>query len=135
VHDWLLDRRFVSEDGRLSFAVDRDLRVTVRREPGGEILLERAPATWTPHVDPTSEDAHRRLDRLIVELGPEGIGATYELLFARESPGPGPRWVTLAPSTAPADVRVFPEYGGSPFTDDWDWQEGWWCPYSTFRAA
>ena len=35
-----------------------------------------------------------------------------------------------------AELRLFPEYGSSPYMpDDWDWQEGWWYPYSTFRAA
>ena len=45
-------------------------------------------------------------------------------------------WIAALTDTPLAELRLFPEFGGSPWTStDWDWQEGWWYPYSTFRPA
>ena len=76
---------------------------------------------------------------LFVELTAPGWGDMYFLMFARptddRSRYHGYDWIALAEDTPISGMIVFPEYGGSPFMDDWDWQEGWWYPYSNYRLA
>lgn len=147
----LLNRRFVSDDGRLALTLrladassaERaryPLVATVERADGSERLLSAAPAAWIPRKDEHAKEASRRLDRVQVELGPPGIGETYILMLARPSDD-GARWhgyshVALRDDTPVEEVAIFPEHGGTPYGgDDWDWQEGWWYPYSTYRVA
>jgi len=144
----LLGLRFVSEDGRLYFVVRPanasftrsarfPLSIEVGRPDGSARLLLEAPARWLPREDEEAREAGRRLDRLQVELGVPGMGETYNLMFSRPTDDRqrwhGYDWVALRPETPPEEIAVFPEHGGTPFgPDDWDWQEGWWYPYSTF---
>jgi hypothetical protein len=142
---------FMSEDGRLVFNMrpaepsSRDAARfpwVVDVGPPGDptALLLEAPAAWLPRTDEDATEAYRRLDRLQVELGVPSIGPTWTLMFARPTDDRAKwhayDWVALRGDTALAEVVVFPEYGGTPYgPDDWDWQEGWWYPYATFRAA
>ena len=146
----LLGVRFVSEDGKLYFVVRRadpsaptwprfPLAVEVGRPDGSGRLLDSAPARWLPREDEEAQEASRRLDRVEVELGIPCMGETYQLIFTRPTDD-RQRWhgydqVALRPDTRLEEIAVFPEHGGTPFgPDDWDWQEGWWYPYSTFRV-
>jgi hypothetical protein len=141
----LLGRRFVSDDRRLALVLRRaaddagfPLRVVVTRGAAGELAL---PARWLPRADEDSPDARTRLDVVQAELGAAGVGPTYSLFVARPTDD-RTRWhgfdaVALRADTPAEDVLLFPQYGGTPFgsaEDDWDWQQGWWHPYSTFRA-
>ncbi len=145
----LLGVRFVSDDGKLAFTIhdaagpEKDrfpLEVTAESVPSGERLLDRAPASWTPREDPQAEGGRARLDRVMVELGVAGMGDTWNLLFARptddRSRYHGYDWIAVTEDSPVAEMAVFPEFGGNPFGGmEWDWQDGWWYPYSTFRAA
>ena len=146
----LIDVRFVSEDRRLTLLVRRaDPRearsarypwaVDVGRVGSPTCFLHGAPARFRPREDEDAREASRRLDRLEVELETPSVGPTYTLMLARatddRSRWHGYDWVALREGTRASEVRLFPEYGGTPFgADDWDWQEGWWYPYSTYRA-
>ncbi len=137
----LLERRFVSEDGVLSLTVegyDGGLWTTVTRVSTGECLLACAVSTFTRHRDPASPDSTARLDHLEVELGAPNVGPLYRLYFARKiRPGESheKEWLTLSEDTPTEAIRIFPEYRSSPFVTDYDWQDGWWYPYSRFRCA
>jgi hypothetical protein len=145
----LVDALFVSEDRKLACQIvrgDRDdaegapLLTTVWAGIGGPVLLSPANTRWRPANAPASEHASERLGQLQCELGIVGIGNLYNLYVVRRNPAPTPvddkEWITALPDTPLADLRLFPQYGGSPYMpDDWDWQDGWWYPYSTFRAA
>lgn len=145
----LLGLRFVSEDGKLYFVVRQSastgddagrfpLEVEVGRPSTREPLLSAAPARFRPREDEDAREARRRLDRVEVELGIPDVGETWQLMFTRptddRSRWNGFDWVALRPDTPPEEVAVFPEHGGTPYGGDgWDWQEGWWYPYSTFH--
>ena len=143
----LLDALFVAEDGKLACQIERGepddeepFRATVWRGVGGAILLAAAPATWRSATAPSSPHAFERLGRLQAELGIVGVGNLYTFYVVRKNPAPtGPddkEWIAALPDTPLDELRLFPEYGSSPYMpDDWDWQDGWWYPYSTFRAA
>ena len=145
----LLDALFVAEDGKLACRITRGDGVAAEAAPllatvwagvGGAVLLGAAHTTWRPATAPRSTYAGERLGRLLVELGPVGVGNLYELYVVRPNPAPttadDKQWVAALPDTPLAELRLFPEYGSSPYMpDDWDWQDGWWYPYSTYRAA
>lgn len=140
---------FVAEDGKLACRVERGdgrdgeaapFLTTVWAGLGGAVLLRRDHTTWRPATKLRSEHASERIGQLQVELGLVGTGNLYELYVARPNPDPSifgdKEWVAALPDTPLAELRLFPEYGRSPYTaDDWDWQDGWWYPYSTFRPA
>jgi hypothetical protein len=145
----LLGALFVAEDLKLVCRVDRakdgegeglPLLTTVWAGVGGATLLDRAPTQWRPGTKPGSELASERLGLLKAELGVVGAGNLYELYVVRRNHDHatfGPKeWIAALPETPLAELRLFPEYGQSPYMpDDWDWQDGWWYPYSTFRPA
>jgi hypothetical protein len=141
----LLGALFIAEDGRLVCRIDRgDDRATFVATMwagiGGRLLLRRDPAAWLPPTAPRSEVASERMGMLQIELGHVGWGDTYKIYVARPNPDRATfgdkEWVGGLPRTPLADLRLFPEHGGNPYTaDDWDWQDGWWYPYSTFRPA
>jgi len=146
---------FVAEDGKLALRISQAQRTTVWRGIGGVRLLHDAVGEWRARTDTSSRYAHERLDRHVVELGLAGVEDTYHLMFVRRNPAgrlgangidagerapPTPSgrvfdWIAIEHDTPLAEVRVLPQYGGSPFVDDWDWQDGWWYPYSTYRPA
>ena len=147
---------FVAEDGKLACRVvrgegarapgdppDRDVApflTTVWAGVGGRSELDDAHTEWRPATVPRSEHARERLGRLQAELGIVGVGNLYTLYVVRANPDRetfgDKEWIAALPETPLAELRLFPEYGGSPYMpDDWDWQEGWWYPYSTFRPA
>ena len=143
----LLGRRFVSEDRRLYFIVREaredegerarfPLRLEVGR-PGGGLVVQGGLARWLPRKNTSSERAFERLDRVMAELETPNLGPTYTLLFTRPTDqAEGFRQLALRADTPVAAVEVFPEYGSTPngaSEDEWDWQSGWWYPYSTFR--
>ncbi len=145
----LLDALFVAEDLKLACRVERGngrdeegapLLITVHSGLGGPPLLGRAHTQWRPATKPNAENASERLGRLEAELGIIGAGNLYRLYVVRlnlDHATFGPKeWIAAQPDTPLADIRLFPEYGQSPYMpDDWDWQDGWWYPYSTFRPA
>ncbi len=145
----LLGALFVSEDGKLTCRIVRDARrngegapflTTVWAGIGGPVLLLAVHSKWRPAKAPRSEHASDRLGQLQAELGVVGAGDLYTLYVVRRNPHHSTfgdkEWVAALPDTPLAELRLFPEYGGSPYTpDDWDWQSGWWYPYSTFRPA
>ncbi|MBL8622748.1 MAG: ankyrin repeat domain-containing protein [Myxococcales bacterium] len=139
---------FVAEDGKLACRIargdgpgdDAPFRATVWSGVGGSVLMSEAHTTWRPATAPSSPHAFERLGRLQAELGIVGVGNLYTFYVVRKNPAPtGPddkEWIAALPDTPLDELRLFPEYGSSPYMpDDWDWQEGWWYPYSTFRAA
>jgi hypothetical protein len=143
----LLGALFVAENGRLACRIDRGdepagapFLATVWAGIGGALLLRRDHTNWRAATAPRSPIASERIGKLHIELGPVGVGNLYELYVARPNPDPAifgdKEWVGALPRTPLAELRLFPEYGSSPYTaDDWDWQDGWWYPYSTFRPA
>jgi len=153
----LLGALFVAEDGKLACRVARGpegarapgdppggdvapLLTTVWAGAGGRNELDDAHTEWHPATAPRSEHARERLGRLQAELGIVGVGNLYTLYVVRPNPDRelfgDKEWIAALPDTPLAELRLFPEYGGSPYMpDDWDWQEGWWYPYSTFRPA
>ena len=137
----LLQRRFVSEDGMLSLTVEEHdgvLLTTVTRVSTGECLLAYAVSTFTRHRDPASPDSTARLDHLDVELEVPNVGPFYRLYFARKirsGETHEKEWLTVSEDTPAEEIRIFPEYCSSPFVTDYDWQDGWWYPYSSFRWA
>jgi len=145
----LLGALFVAEDGNLAcLFVLGDERAgegarfvtTVWAGIGGPELLSPAVTRWRPATKPSSEYAGDRLGQMQAELGVVGAGDLYCLYVVRKNPDHATfgdkEWVAARPDTPLADLRLFPEYGSSPYTPyDWDWQDGWWYPYSTFRPA
>lgn len=137
-----LDRTFVSEDGELSFLVIREtgrdgrstLQTKVREGPEGPTLLDWSLTRWHPRGD---DPLHpfRRLDRLDVEMGPDGFGELYQLLFARPNPGDeGFRWIPLEANTPLEDIRVFSDWGSALYATDHEWDDGWWNTPTRFHA-
>lgn len=142
----LLGALFVAEDLKLVCRVvrgegeDGPLLTTVWAGVGGPCLLGRAVTQWRGATKLASEHARERLGQLQAELGIVGAGDLYELYVVRRNPDHAlygdKEWIAALPETPLAELRLFPEYGSSPYTPfDWDWQEGWWYPYSTFRPA
>ena len=144
----LLGALFVAEDKKLTCRIVRGdgreaeaapFLTTVWSASGAE-LLTRTHTTWRPAKDPRSEYPGERLGQLQAELGIVGMGNLYELYVVRKNPDQAifgnKEWIAALPDTPLAELRLFPEYGQSPYMpDDWDWQDGWWYPYSTFRPA
>jgi hypothetical protein len=140
-----LERRFASADGRLTLVFRRaddaafPLRVIVTRPLDGRVLGE-LPARFVPRTDETARDAKSRLDLVQAELGVPRAGPTYTLFLSRPTDDRS-RWngydfVALRSDTLVEQVTIFPQYDGTPFSgaeEDWDWQRGWWHPYSNFR--
>jgi Ankyrin repeats (3 copies) len=143
----LLGALFVAEDGKLACRIERGgdgerapFLTTVWAGVGGVALLRRDHTGWRPATVPRSEHAGERIGQLQVELGVVGAGDLYQLYVARPNPDASTfgdkEWIAALPDTPLAELRLFPEHCGSPYTaDDWDWQSGWWYPYSTFRPA
>lgn len=141
----LLGALFVAEDRKLALRVDRSegppgFATWVWSGLGGAALLEGAHTEWKPAKDLGSSHGLDRIGHFDVELGPVGVGDLYHLMIAWENPDParyGDRqWIAPYPDVSLEALRVFPEFGGSPFSGtDWDWQDGWWYPYSTFAPA
>lgn len=145
----LLGALFVAEDARLACRIVRGVpgtgaaapfQVTVWAGVGGSVLLSDAFTRWRPAKAVDATFASERLGQLQAELGIIGAGNLYELYVVRGNPAPaGPddkAWIAALPDTPLDELRLFPEYGSSPYMpDDWDWQDGWWYPYSTFRSA
>ena len=147
----LLGVRFLSEDGKLAFTVrhadppDRphfplSVEVVAYTEGGPRVRIHDGLARFIPRQDEDAEHAGTRLDRIQIELGTPHVGPTYSLLLCRptddRSRWRGFDWVPLRADTPVEVMAAFPQYGGTPYgPDDWDWQEGWWYPYSTFHAA
>ncbi len=148
----LLGALFVAEDGKLACRVVRGegrdrgeapFLTTVWAGIGGPEVLSSVHTTWLPATAPRSEHASERLGRMQAELGIVGVGNLYTLYVVRRRPDPSSdpswgdkEWVAALPETPLEALRLFPEYGSSPYMpDDWDWQDGWWYPYSTFRPA
>lgn len=145
----LLGALFVAEDGKLACRIVRGdgrdtegapFLTTVWAGIGGTVLLPSVYTGWRPPVAPRAEHASERLGQMDAELGIVGAGNLYKLYVVRKNPDPAlfgdKEWVATLPDTPLAELRLFPEYGSSPYMpDDWDWQEGWWYPYSTFRPA
>ncbi len=141
----LLGALFVAEDGKLACQIERGekdmpFRTTVWAGIGGSLLLDRAHTTWRPAKNTRSQDANERLGQLQAELGTVGLGNLYELYVVRGNPDLATfgdkEWIAALPETPLTDLRLFPQHGQSPYTSDmWDWQDGWWYPYSTFRPA
>jgi hypothetical protein len=139
---------FVSEDLRLACEVRAHslgtsrggLTTSVWDRVSRDILLEDAPTEWTPPSRSDSAVANERLGQLRVELGVVGAGDLYCLYVVRRNQCPetlgDKTWVAAATDTARDDLRLLPQFSSSPYTPyDWVWQDGWWCPYSTFRPA
>lgn len=145
----LLGALFVSEDGRLACRIERGDGVEAQGAPfvitvwagvGGGAHMYRDFTRWCPATKPSSQYAHDRLGRMQAELGVVGMGDTFSLYVVRRNPDPArfgdKEWIAALPDTPLAELRLFPEFGGSPYTStDWEWQDGWWYPYSTFRPA
>lgn len=120
------------DDGREAIAV------SVWRVADGGALMTRRPGKWrAPRVGAeASAYARERLGFVQVEVGLPGLGTTYDLMVARANPEPGTRggyqWIRLAPETARADVRLFPEAGASYY----EAVLGYWDDYvETLRDA
>ncbi len=137
---------FVAEDAKLACRIERGdqadgaaFRATVWAGIGGPMHLARSVTTWHPATKPSSEYVGERLGRMQVELEVVGAGDLYTLYVVRQNSAPAfgdKEWVAALASTPLADLRLFPEYSSSPYAAyDWDWQDGWWYPYSTFRPA
>ncbi|MBK9036663.1 MAG: ankyrin repeat domain-containing protein [Myxococcales bacterium] len=145
----LLGALFVAEDGKLACQIVRGDGADGERAPflttvwagvGGPEVLSPVHTTWRPPTALRSDNARERLGQLQAELGIVGAGNLYSLYVVRRNPAPaGPddkEWIAALPDSPVAELRLFPEYGSSPYMpDDWDWQDGWWYPYSTFRPA
>jgi hypothetical protein len=143
----LLGALFVAEDGKLACRFHRGqggdgapFLTTVWAGIGGPIHLSPVETQWRPPTNPSSEYAGERLGRMQAELGIVGAGDLYTLYVVRRNPDHATfgdkEWVAALPDTPLADLRLFPEYTSSPYAAyDWDWQDGWWYPYSTFRPA
>lgn len=145
----LVGALFVAEDDKLACQIvrgdqrsgtDAPFLTTVWAGIGGQVLLRPVHTKWRPAKMPRSDSASDRLGQLQAELGSVGAGDLYNLYVVRRNPDPktfgDKEWVAALPDTPLAELRLFPEHGSSPFTaDDWDWQSGWWYPYSTFRPA
>lgn len=141
----LLGALFIAEDRKLACRITRGddrapYRTTVWAGIGGGRLLSSAHTTWHPPTALRSENASERLGRMQAELGIVGVGNLYTFYVVRQNPDTAvfgdKEWIATLPATPLAELRLFPEYGGSPYMpDDWDWQDGWWYPYSTFRPA
>lgn len=145
----LLRALFVAEDGKLACQIvrgdqrhgrDAPFLTTVWAGIGGAELLDRVHTVWQPATALHSEHASERLGQLQVELGIVGAGNLYDLYVVRGNPDTSTfgdkEWIAALPDTPLAELRLFPQYSQSPYMpDDWDWQDGWWYPYSTFRPA
>ncbi len=139
--------RFVSDDGRLALSITRadderyPLRLNVTNASSGKRMIE-ALARFVRRANEDAEEARTRLDVIEAELEVPSMGPTYTLYVARPTDD-RQRWngydnVALRDDTPLEEVVLMPEYGGTPFgssEDEWDWQSGWWYPYSTFRLA
>ena len=145
--DRFVGPRFVSDDGRLAIEIRRandwsfPLRLVVTNAVSGALLIE-AQARFKRREDEDAKAARVRLDTIEAELEIASIGPTYTLYMARPTDDRR-RWngydnVALRDDTPLEEVLLMPEYGGTPFgpaEDEWDWQSGWWYPYSPFRLA
>lgn len=142
----LLGSLFVAENGKLACRIERgdggegDFATTVWTGIGGAELLSRAVTEWSPATKPGSEYPSERLGQMRAELDVVGVGDRYMLYVVRRNPDPArfgdKEWIAALPETPLEELRLFPEFGGSPYTStDWEWQDGWWYPYSTFRPA
>ena len=95
------------------------VEVTVWRRVDQHMHLERCPARWHPPKPDASasRNARQRIGYLQVEVGTPSLGTTYDLMPAMRNGDPstfgGFEWIPLAPDTARADVRLFPEGGAS----------------------
>jgi hypothetical protein len=140
---------FVTEDKKLACRIVRGdpnnaegspFLTTVWAGVSGAALLASVHTVWKPPTELRSEHSSERLGQLQAELGIVGAGNLYELYVVRNNPDPtifgGKAWVAALVDTPLAELRLFPEYAHSPYMpDEWDWQEGWWYPYSTFHPA
>jgi len=145
----LLGALFVAEDSKLACQIvrgdqrdgeDAPFLTTVWAGIGGPVLLSPVHTKWRPAKAPRSEHASDRLGQLQAELGIVGAGDLYIFHVVRRNPDPSSfgdkDWIAALPDTPLVELRLFPEYGSSPYTPaDWDWQDGWWYPFSTFRPA
>jgi hypothetical protein len=145
----LLDALFVAEDGKLVCRVTRGdgrrsegapFLTTVWAGINGPVLLAAAHTKWHPPTELRSDHPSKRLGQMQAELGIVGAGNLYELYVVRKNPDPATfgdkEWIAPLHDSPLQELRLFPEYGSSPYMpDDWDWQEGWWYPYATFRPA
>ncbi len=144
----ILNALFVAEDRKLAFEVQRaepgdkqpPFVTTVWKGLGEDVYLHRAYTRFYPATELSSPHAQSRLGHFLVELGATNVGNTYTLLVARQnddnSKFGGMQWVAALEDTPASALHIFPEHGSSPYmADEWDWQEGWWYPYSTFRVA
>ncbi len=145
----LVDALFVAEDGKLACRIVRGdghacegapFIATVWAGIGGAMLLAPVYTRWRPPTAIRSERASERLGTMQAELGIVSAGNLYILYVVRQNPDPktfGDKdWIAPLPETRLEELRLFPEYGSSPYMpDDWDWQDGWWYPYSTYRPA
>ncbi len=136
---------FVAEDEQLALSVTAieaapGFQTTVWSGISGGLLLVDAHTEWKPSTDLRSEHARYRIGLFDVELGAVGVGDLYHLMIAWENLDEArygdKQWIAPFPDTPLDALRIFPEFGGSPFSGtDWDWQEGWWYPYSTYAPA
>ena len=139
--------RFVSDDGRLALSIERSddarypLRVVVTSAANG-VLLVGALARFRRRSNEEANAARARLDVIEAELESPSTGPTYTLYMARPTDDRrrynGYDMVALGDDTPLEDVLLMPEYGGTPYgppEDEWEWQTGWWFPYSPFRVA
>ncbi len=142
---------WVAVDGSKSLHICRDhqgqLRVHIWTGFGEQLKADNLLARFNPRSAHSEHGLGGRLDTLSVELGAEGLGSTYELMFAvedRHAHEGAFKWV--APSTDDvAELRVFPEVGTSyyeamlgPYDDlveELDGDDAWLYPLSTYRPA
>lgn len=139
----LLNALFVAEDGRLVCRIEggpQGLLTTIWRGISGPAQISHAATQWRWPTNTLSENASERLGHLEVELGVVGAGELYTLYVVRRNPDgqleDNKLWVSAEPDTPLDEIRLLPEYCSGPYAPyDWDWQDGWWYPYVTFRPA
>lgn len=124
------------------------LRVSVWK--GAKLVVNDAHALWRPRgPNPCAESPRERLDTLMVELGPPGLGTTYDLMVAAPNDDPaafgGKAWRPVYPNDPIETIRLFPEHGGSYYDallGPWDdvsiehrEADEWWIhPYSDYAV-
>ncbi|MBT3219438.1 MAG: hypothetical protein HN348_10130 [Proteobacteria bacterium] len=146
---------WVAEDGCKSVLIEHGKKgwfeVTVFEGLGPATHVEDRPAEWNPCKPEASasDNARKRLDSLVAEMGQKYLGTTYRLMFARQNPDPeshgGFNWIAIDESTAIEDVRIFPQGGASyweavlgyydDFVEELNSFDDWMMPLTSYRRA
>ncbi|MBT3218463.1 MAG: hypothetical protein HN348_05180 [Proteobacteria bacterium] len=126
-------------------------KVTVFEGLGPATHVVARPAEWHPCQPEAaaSDNARKRLDALVAEMGEKYLGTTYRLMFARSNRDPkshgGFNWIAIEDSTPIEDVRILPEGGASyweavlgaydDFVEELNSFDDWMMPLTSYRRA